>query len=292
MCTFGIRRFSGLALIFTGALGGCRESPTAPFADAAMPEFARTISRTEGARHVTTLSVRMVTYAENGTSSVQMAKGSLRGEVVGGAEKAHGELVAAGRSSGFSLSVIRGNWRLHDRTEEMRDSTGARWTINTRVSKDGRQVHTDVLREGVVTRTFDDVYSAAVNGVLLLSRQTLHANGKASILVETVVNDMREDSEFSPALYRAIARSGRSEHGVLRSSAVASTPSPFVASDDGGGSTWCFYLATKFAAEMLLIVPVCSTAAIPVGAIACFGVITDAIDTYHDWLEDCAPKKK
>jgi hypothetical protein len=201
-----------------------------------------------GARHVTTLSVRMVTYAENGTSSVQMAKGSLRGEVLGGAEKAHGELVAAGRSSGFSLSVIRGNWRLHDRTEEMRDSTGARWTINTRVSKDGRQVHTDVLREGVVTRTFDDVYSAAVNGVLLLSRQTLHANGKASILVEAVVNDMREDSEFSPALYRAIARSGRSEHGVLRSSAVASTPSPFVASDDGGGSTWRFYLATGFAA--------------------------------------------
>lgn len=33
MFKFGVRHFSGLVLIFAGALGGCRESPTAPFAD-------------------------------------------------------------------------------------------------------------------------------------------------------------------------------------------------------------------------------------------------------------------
>lgn len=281
----GLRRLSVAALAMGAACSA--DSLAAP---EAVPGFVSNIGVDDGARHATKVSVRIQSFTP-GRSVVQHGSGLLYGTVVHGREKAHGEIRVNGSVSRLSLGIIRRGARLIDRLEEFRDSTGARWTVQNLVSRGGRQVRTEIRREGELVGSQEVTYSAGDRSILLSSRQTVFRDGTVTGIIEYVVDDIADESEFSPAAITAVAMAARVPgerpllHGVTDTGTEAVSHGR-VASVESAGP-WCILLAVNMLAAFAAVGPACAP---PQTMVTCLPAINVAALFWHEWEEECAPK--
>jgi hypothetical protein len=153
-------------------------------------------------------------------------------------------------------------------------------------------VRTEIRREGELVGSQEVMYAAGHRGVLLASRQTVFREGTVTGVIDFVVDDIDDASEFSPAAIRAVAMAARvpGERPQLHGVPDAGTEAVFHSSGASieGGGPWCVLLAANMVAAFAAVGAACAP---PVAMLTCFPAINLAALTWHAWEEECAPKE-